>query len=76
MPFKISVEDLTFEFDFTTDSDNKEMKVSKTNVNDKTAVFTLLNFDNSLGSGLLILGFWEQSANENYLLHFGFGHQV
>lgn len=51
MPLKIKVEDLTFEFNFISDSEEKERKVKKRNVDDKTAIFDFINFDNQLGSG-------------------------
>lgn len=53
MPLKLTVEDLSFTFDFVSDSEIKGKKVTKNNIDDKNGVFTLLNFDNSLGSGLL-----------------------
>ena len=53
MPLKISVEDLTFEFNFISDSNNKETKVMKKNIDEKAGIFELVNFDNSLGTGAL-----------------------
>lgn len=51
MPLKIKVEDLTLEFNFISDSDEKERKVKKRNVENKTAIFDFINFENQLGSG-------------------------
>ncbi|GEP52722.1 hypothetical protein FNO01nite_33940 [Flavobacterium noncentrifugens] len=53
MPLKLKINDLTFEFNFISDSDNKETKVTKRNVDGKVGIFDLINFDNPLGTGAL-----------------------
>lgn len=78
MPLKIKVNDLTFEFNFISDSDNKEIKVTKRNVDGKLGVFDLVNFENSLGTGALTpwhvgtingrkvyISFWIWTPNAN-----------
>lgn len=70
MPLKINVEDLSFEFNFISDSNNKETKVMKKNIDEKAGIFELVNFDNSLGTGTLAP--WHVGTLHNRKLYISF----
>lgn len=70
MPLKLKVSDLTFEFNFISDSDNKETKVTKRNIEGKTGIFDFTNFDNSLGTGSIVP--WHIGAFDGRKLYISF----
>ena len=53
MPLKIILQDLTLAFNFIEDKDVTKKEVTRRVVDDKNLIFDMVNFTNTLGSGII-----------------------